>query len=197
MFFIVDAQALAHPFLTDDIQSDRRFIEKQDTRLMNERSDQFHFHSLAQRKFAHHHVHFVSHLQKFRSSIHDFFESIAVDSVNRTIKFERFLRRQVPPQRILLSHEQTKLALHFVAPFPRNKAEHARVTRSWVQQTRKHFEHSGLPGTVWTEKPDKFAFLDLKRDLVCCSRLIVSPPRESFDRAPQPTLFAVSAIDFC
>src|SRR5437899_1845319 len=190
MFFIVEAQELAHSFLTDYIQPDRRFIEKQHTRLMNERSDQLHFHSLAQREFAHHHIHFVSHLQKFRQSIHDFSKPVAVDSVDRAVKFKRFLCGQVPPQRILLSHQQTELALHLVASFPGNKAEHARVTRSWVQQPRKHFEHSSFPSAIGTKKTDKLAFLDLKRDLVCCSRLIVSPPHESFDRAPQPTLFA-------
>jgi hypothetical protein len=65
MFFIVDAQKFTHPFLTHHIQSDCRFIEKKHPRLMNERSDQFHFHSLAQREFAHHHIHFVSNFQKF------------------------------------------------------------------------------------------------------------------------------------
>src|SRR5437879_8329289 len=172
MFFIVEAQELARSFLTDYIQPDRRFIEKQHTRLMNERSDQFHFHSLAQGEFAHHHIHLVSHLQKFRQSIHDFSKPVAVDSVDRAVKFKRFLCGQVPPQRILLSHQQAELALHLVASFPWNKAEHARVPRSLVQQTRKHFEHSSFPGAVWTEKPDKFAFLDLKPDLVFCSYFI-------------------------
>src|SRR5438552_7774088 len=176
MFFIVDTQELAHSFLTDYIQPDRRFIEKQHTRLMNERSDQLHFHSLAQREFAHHHIHFVSHLQKFRQSIHDFSKPVAVDSVDRAVKFKRFLCGQVPPQRILLSHQQAELALHFIPPFPRNKPEHACITRSWVQQAGKHFQHSSFPGAVGTEKPDKLAFLNLKRDLVRRSRLIVPPP---------------------
>ena len=47
VFFIVDAQKLTHPFLAHYIQSDCGFIEKKHAGLMNERSDQFHFHSLA------------------------------------------------------------------------------------------------------------------------------------------------------
>src|SRR5438128_12241013 len=120
---------------------------------------------------------------------------MAVDSVDRAVKFKRFLRGQVPPERILLSHKQTELALHLVAPFPRNKAEYARITRRWVQQAREHFKHSSFPRAIRTEKPDKLAFLDLKRDLVCCARLIIPAPQQSFDRTPQPALFAVGAID--
>ena len=98
-----------------------------------------------------------------------------IDPVDRAIELERFLRGQVPPKRILLPHEQTELPLHFVAPFPGNKPEHARIARSWIQQPRKHFEHSGFPGAVGTEESDKLPFLDLKRDLVGCARFIVPP----------------------
>src|SRR5947207_2645385 len=195
MLLIVDAQKLAHPFLTDHIQSDCRFIQKKYSRLMDERRDQFHFHAFAQGKFAHHHVHSVSHFQKFCQPSDDLFEPAAVDSVDRAIELERFLRGQVPPERIFLSHEQTKLALHLIASFPRNKAQHARLTRSRVQQARKHFQHCSFAGAVRAEKTDKLAFVDSKRDFICGARLIVSPPYQSFDRTREPTLFAVSAID--
>src|SRR5205823_11212346 len=95
----------------------------------------------------------------------------------------------------LLSHQQAELALHFIPPFPRNKPEHACITRSWVQQAGKHFQHSSFPGAVGTEKPDKLAFLNLKRDLVRRSRLIVPPPYQSFDRTPEPALLAVCTIN--
>src|SRR5207249_12200225 len=75
------------------------------------------------------------------------------------------------------------------------KTKHACITRGWVQQSRKHLEHGSFPGAIWTEKPDKLAFLNLKRDLVGRSRFIVSPPEKAFDRTPESTLFAVSAIN--
>src|ERR1700757_1891809 len=100
---------------------------------------------------------------------------MAVDAVDRTVEFERFLRGQVPPQRIFLSHEQTELALHLVASFPGNEAEHPRITRSRVEQPRKHLKHGGFPGAIRAEKANKLAILDLKRDVICRSRLIVPP----------------------
>ena len=66
MFLVVNAQKLADAFLTDHIQANGRFIEKKHARLMNKRSDQLHFHALAQRKFTYHHVHFISHFQELR-----------------------------------------------------------------------------------------------------------------------------------
>src|SRR6266487_343267 len=50
MFLVVNAQKLADTFLTNDIQSNRRFVEKKHARFVNERGDQLHFHPLAQRK---------------------------------------------------------------------------------------------------------------------------------------------------
>ena len=93
------------------------------------------------------------------------------------------------------AHEQTELALHFIAPFPWNKTKHTRITRCRVQQSGEHFEHSRLAGAIGAEETDKLAFLDLKRDLVCRSGLVVAPPEQPFDRTPEAALLAVSAID--
>ena len=67
----------------------------------------------------------------------DFFETGAVDSVDGAIELERFLRGQVPPERVLLAHHQAELPLHFVAPFPRDETEDARLARGRIQQSRK------------------------------------------------------------
>src|SRR5205823_11493674 len=143
----------------------------------------------------HHHLHIVPHLQKFLQSGHDFLKPLAVDTIKRAVQLERFLRREIPPKRILLSHQQTELAFHFVAPLPGNKAEHARLARSRVQQAGKHFEHSSFPGSVRAQESDNLAFLDLKCDLISRSRFVVPPPAKTFHRAPEAALFAVSPID--
>ena len=56
-----------------------------------------------------------------------------VDPIDGAIEFEGFLRGQIPPERILLSHEQAELPFHLVASFPWNKAEHARIAGGWIQ----------------------------------------------------------------
>src|SRR4029453_7901784 len=49
MLGIVDPQKLAHPFLTNDIETNRRFIQKQHFRSVNKRADTLHLHPFAQR----------------------------------------------------------------------------------------------------------------------------------------------------
>ena len=73
---------------------------EQDAGLVNQSRDQFHFHSLAQREFAHHHVHLVLHLQQFRQAADNLGEACPIDVVNGAIQLERFLRGQVPPERV-------------------------------------------------------------------------------------------------
>src|SRR6059058_6229450 len=118
-----------------------------------------------------------------------------MDSVNRAIELERFLRRQIPPQRILLSHQQTKLPLHLVAPLPRDETEYPRVARGWIQQPGQHFQHRCFPGAVWPKKADKLPFLDLKTHSISCARLVVTPPHQALDRSAQSALLAIGAID--
>src|SRR5437773_9115650 len=74
---------------------------------------------------------------------------------------------------MLLSHEQTELSFHLVAPFPRNEAEHARIPGVRIQEAGKHLEYCGLARTVWSEKTDKLAFLNVKRNMVGGARFIV------------------------
>src|SRR6266487_4549569 len=47
VFFIVDPQKFADALLTNDVQTDGWFVEKKDPRLVNQRRDQLHLHSLA------------------------------------------------------------------------------------------------------------------------------------------------------
>ncbi len=102
------------------------------------------------------------HFEELGQTADHFVEASAIDSVNGAIELERFLRRQIPPERILLAHEQAELPLHFVAALPRNKSENARVAAGRIQQTGQHFQHCRFAGAVWSEEADKLAFLDLK-----------------------------------
>ena len=129
---------------------------------MYQRGDQFHFHPLTERELTHHNVHFVGDLEQLGQAAHNFVETIAIDSINRAVEFERFLRGQIPPERVLLAHQQRELSFHFVAPFPWNKSEHACIAAGWIEQPREHFEDGRLAGTVRSEKSDELAFLDLK-----------------------------------
>ena len=162
VFLVVDTQKFTDALLTNHVQTDGWFVEKEDARLMNQRGDQLHLHPLAQRQLAHHHIHFVLNLEKFGQSADNLRKTSAIDSVDRAVQLQRFLRGQVPPERIFLTHEQTELTFHFIAAFPRDKTENTRITGSRVEQAGEHLKNGGLARAVRTQEPDKFALVDLK-----------------------------------
>src|SRR5260370_3316821 len=134
VFLIVDAQKFTDALLTNHVQTDGWFVEKEDARLMNQRGDQLHLHPLAQRQLAHHHIHFVLNLEKFGQSADDLCKTPAIDSVDRAIQLQRFLRGQIPPERIFLSHNQTELTFHSISAFPWDNTANTRTTSSSVAQ---------------------------------------------------------------
>ena len=179
VFGVVEPKKFAHALLAYDIEADGRFIEKQDPGLVDERRDQFHLHPFSERKLAYHHIHLILDIQKVAQVADHLFETVALDSVDGAIKFQRFLRGKVPPKRVLLSHEQTELTFHFRCAFPRNKTEHARIARGGIEQTRQHLKNGCLAGPVWAQKSDKLAFVYGKGDIVCCADIVIFATNES------------------
>ena len=62
---IVLAQELADDLLGNHIQTDGRFVQKEDFRLVQQGRDQLHFRALAQGEFAHADVELVAHGEQF------------------------------------------------------------------------------------------------------------------------------------
>ena len=89
---------------------------------------------------------------------------------------------QIPPERIFLSHDQTELPLHFVATFPWNKTEYARIARARIKQAGENFQNSGFACAIRPEKANQLSFLDLKRNIVRGPSFLVAPPDQSLDR---------------
>src|SRR6478752_3327872 len=93
MLAIVDAKKFPDALLADDVEPDRRLVEKKDARLMDQSGDELHFHAFAQGKLAYHHVHLVLDVEKIGQAVDDLLESPALDPVDRSIKLERLLGR--------------------------------------------------------------------------------------------------------
>src|SRR6202011_6179974 len=126
----------------------------------------------------------------------DFVETVAVDSIDGAVQFQRLLRGQIPPKRILLSHQQAELAFHFVTSLPRHKAEHACIARSWVEQAGEHLEHRRFAGAIRSEKSHELAFFNLKRNLIGRARVVVAPLDQSLNRTPESALLSVGPVNF-
>ena len=128
------------------------------------------------RELPHHHVHLVPDVEQLAQAADHLLKAGRLDAVDRSVELERFLRGQIPPERIFLSHDEAELPFHFVAALPRHETEDAGLARARIQQSRKHLKHGCLARAVRSEKSDELAFFDLKGDVVRRAGLVVFSP---------------------
>ncbi len=70
--FVICAEKFAHALLARHVEADGRLVEKQDTRAVEERGDELHFHPLSEAELAHHHAELVCHIQQLAQASYDF-----------------------------------------------------------------------------------------------------------------------------
>ena len=83
VFAVVLAQKLPDVFLRNHIEPDRRLVEKQHARAMQQCGDEFHLHPFAEGKFADHDVEFFLHVEERDEFIERGFELIGRQAVDR------------------------------------------------------------------------------------------------------------------
>ena len=100
---------------------------------------EFHFHPLAQGKFAHHDVQFVAHGQQFGQFVDGAVEGRGGDAVDFAVQFERFAGGKVPPELVFLPEQEGELPAIAVLPLPGNKAQHAGRAAGGIAGGRRAF----------------------------------------------------------
>jgi hypothetical protein len=95
---VIEPEEFAHLFLAGDVEADRRLIEKEHTRRVDERGDEFHLHPLAEAQLTHHRVELICAIEQLREPADDLREARPIDPVDCAIQLQRFARGQVPPQ---------------------------------------------------------------------------------------------------
>ena len=93
--------------------------------------------------------------------------------VDFAVKLERIGGRQVPPELVLLAHDERELPAEGVGPVPRRVAEHAGRAAGRVDEAGEHLEGGGLAGPVRPEERDHFAGFDGEADAVDGPDLLV------------------------
>src|SRR5262245_53241732 len=77
---------------------------------------------------------------------------------------ERLGGGKVPPELVLLAHDEGESAAVSVVAFPGNKAEHAGCAGRRIDHAGEELECGGFSGAVGAEKGDEFALLDIQID---------------------------------
>src|SRR5579885_2391628 len=193
---IVATDKFTHRFLRDNVQADGRFVEKEHFGLVQQRRDEFHFHSLAQRQFADAHAEFVPHGQQLAQFGDGALETRFGDVVNFRVQFQRFPRGQVPPKLVFLAEDEGKLAAIAVVAFPRRVAENPGLTAGGIEQTGQHFERGGLARAIRAKKTDQFSRFNGETDFVDGHGLFVLPMEQSLNGTPETGALFVGAKGF-
>jgi hypothetical protein len=92
------------------------------------------------------------------------------------------------PRAVALAHHQSHRAQVLRLAIPGSEAEHARLTRSRMQQPGEHLERRGLARAVWPQEADHFAGADPKADLLHSRHRTVMAPDEAAQRRTEATL---------
>ena len=192
---VVLAEKLADFFLTHHVESDRRLVEKEYLRAVQERGDQLHLHPLPETEFPDHHPHLVADIEKFGQLIDRLRELLMPDPVDRAVEFQRLARGEIPPEGILLPHQQGELPLQLHRTPRGIESQHRGASRRGLEKPREHLEHRGLSRAVRSEKADKLPLPNGKTHRISGLGLRVLTMEESLESPQQPFLLPVSSED--
>src|SRR5262249_8281020 len=103
---------------------------------------------------------------------------------------------QVPPELILLPHDQREATAERVGTLPRHEAKDAGGAAGGVDQTRQHLEGRRLAGAVGAEKGDHLARFDREVDAINGPNLLVLAAEQAAQRPAQAGLLLEDAIRF-
>ena len=101
---------------------------------------------------------------------------------------------EVPPELVLLPHDERELAAEGVVPLPGGEPEHLGRAGGRVDQAREHLERGRLPRPVRPEEGDHLARLDRERDVVDGLDFLVVPLVEPPEGAEEAVLLLEDAV---
>src|ERR1700745_706059 len=165
-FSIDSAQEMADVILRHDVQANRRLVEKQQRRIMQQRGIQVATHALAKRKLAHRRVQVIVDPQNFVEALHPRVEIALWHVVNPSQQLERFNHRNVPPElRPLAEHDADRF--HVLPALPEgNVPVDANFAARRHENPSKHFDGGRFTGAVRADVAHHFSALDRETNTI-------------------------------
>ena len=121
------------------IQPDRRLIQQQQARLVQQRCGHLAAHALAKRQLAHRGFEQVADLKGFRQKTNALLHFAVFHFVDLAKQVEGVDRRQVIPQLRALSKDGADMVSQLLALFPGPVAQHAGIAHRWGAGCRSGF----------------------------------------------------------
>ncbi len=115
---VVLAQAFLDRHLGHDVEADRRLVEQEDLGLVEQGGDQLHLHPLAEGQLADGLAGELLDAEQLGQLAEGLAELVVGDGVDLPVELEAVGGGQVPPELVLLAHDEGELAAEGVLAVP-------------------------------------------------------------------------------
>ena len=176
----------ADPLLHRHVEADRRLVEEEHPRLVQERADDLGLHPLPERELPHRLPDEVADVEQLDQLVAQRRELVARDAVDRAVELVRVECRKIPLQLVAIAHHERDPAEERTLALCWDMAEHVRVPAARMEQPGKHLQRRRLPGAVRAQEAHDLALADGERDGVDRTHLARLPLDRPFvaDRSP-------------
>src|SRR5277367_2481846 len=165
-FAIDGAQEMADVVFGHHVEANRRLIEEEQRRIMQQRGGQVAAHAFAERKFAHGRVQIIANIQDGVEMLHAGVKIALRDVVDAPQQLEGFDHGDVPPQLGALAEHHTD-RLHILAALAvGNVTIDADFTAGGNQNAGEHLDGGGFSRAVGADVADHLAAFDGKADAI-------------------------------
>ena len=147
-------EQLAEALLGDEVEPDRRLVEEQDLRVVEQARGELAAHPLAEREVPHRLVEEVGGVEQLAELGDAPVLGVAVEPVDRGQHPVRLAGRQLEPQQRPLAEQRADPAGQAPPFLPRGEAEHRRGTGRGMQDAGEDLDRRRLPGSVRTDVGD-------------------------------------------
>lgn len=117
-FLLVVLEKLLDIVLRHHIEPDGRFIEEEDFGSVEEGGDEFHLHAFAEGEFANGSSEEFLDFEEAGEFVEMLLEGIGRDAIDLLVESKGFLGGEIPPELVLLPHDEGKASAVFVIAFP-------------------------------------------------------------------------------
>src|SRR5580704_9008818 len=137
---IYGAEKMPHVVLGYHVEADRRLVEKEQGRIVEERGGQVASHAFPQRKLAHRRVQVVADAENLVEMLHASIEVPLRHVIDATQQLERFDHGDVPPELRALPEDHAD-RLHILGTLPAwDEPIHANLAAGRYQDTGQHLD---------------------------------------------------------
>ncbi len=165
-FAIDGAQEVADVVFGDDIEADGGLVEKEEWRIVQERSGEVAAHAFAEGKFADWRVQVIADVENGVEMFHARVEIALRDVVNAAEKLEGFDYGDVPPELGALAEDDADRFHVLAALAVGNVAVDEDFAAGGNQDAGEHFDGGGFSGAVGADVADHFAAFDCEADAI-------------------------------